>query len=526
MFEECRKCEAGLQCKDDYATLKSGYWWKWRNESAKRLYMDFINNLLAPLPALGKDDVLFPYAIPIPYKCPIEDSCKGGLDAKCANDYEGPLCDVCSSGHFKQLKVCKQCPSKSWIAGQLSVTAAVFLIFLAVSLLVAKRNKNKGKDRSPIDVFLSKLKIIIGFYQVTYGLLEVFSYIKWPDSLQSISKYSQILQLNLLQVAPIHCLAPGVRVDAFMNLFAMLTINAVAIVLSGVAYGVRKVLILKNGNLEYEEKTKRVSQTKELVYRNLFFFLYVTYLSTCSKTVTVLPLACRKLCRDESEELQDDESCAEYLKADYSTRCHDSRYNQLVIVAYISTAYIIALPIATFFALWRQRRNLLTTKDHTKKSQNSGSNTELVKGLRFLFESYKPRTWYWELVEMSRKVIVTSGLFLLGQQTRSYIGLTLVIAGMYGTAFCWMHPLEDAFENRLMSASLAVTVVNLVIGSVSRIPAENLPTPTDSYMDAVIFNILVVGANTLVIGILVGKTCYGAGLLCIYCTFSVTLVEI
>ena len=365
----------------------------------------------------------------------------------------------------------------------------------------SKSSKKNGKERSPIDVFLAKLKIIIGFYQVTYGLLETFSYIKWPDSLQVIGKYSEILQLNILQMVPVHCLSLGLRLDAFGNLFAIMTINAAAIAVSGITYGVRKVFILKNRSLEEEEKSKRVSQTKEVVYRNLFFFLYVTYLSTCSKTATVLPLACRKLCRDENEEAG---TCLEYLKADYSTQCHDSRYNQLVIVAYISTAYIVVLPAAAFVAIWKRKRDIVFSQD-AAASQHKGSKTEMIAGLCFLFESYKPRTWYWELVETSRKVIVTSGLLLLGQDTRSYIGLTLVIAGMYGTIFCWMRPLQDVFENRLMSVSLAVTVVNLVIGSVSKIPAENLPTPTDSNVDAVIYNILVVAANTLVIGLLACK---------------------
>lgn len=62
--------------------------------------------------------------------------------------------------------------------------------------------------------------------------------------------------------------------------------------------------------------------------------------------------------------------------------------------------------------------------------------------------------------------------------------------------------MRDAFENRLMSTSLAVTVVNLAIGAVSKIPAENLTDPTVSFMDTVLFDILVVGANTLVVGLL------------------------
>ena len=84
MFEECHKCEQGLECKYDYATLKYGYWWKWRNESHKHRYVDFLNNLLAPFPAVSEDDVEYPYPIPTPFRCLTEESCKGGLDSECA----------------------------------------------------------------------------------------------------------------------------------------------------------------------------------------------------------------------------------------------------------------------------------------------------------------------------------------------------------------------------------------------------------------------------------------------------------
>ena len=56
-----------------------------------------------------------------------------------------------------------------------------------------------------------------------------------------------------------------------------------------------------------------------------------------------------------------------------------------------------------------------------------------------------------------------------------------------------------------MSTSLAVTVVNLGVGAVSRIPAENISDSIDRYTDAVILKVLILGANTLVIGLLVGK---------------------
>ena len=500
MFEQCHKCVEGLQCTDDYATLKSGYWWKWRRETHKGRYIVFIKNLQASLPALGADDVRYPYAIPTPYQCPREESCKGGLDSPCATGYEGPLCAVCSTGHYKQFETCKQCPSKKLIVVQLSFVIAILLIIIAVLVWARKRNTIKDDESSVIDMFLSKVKIVIGFYQVTYGLLETFSYIKWPDSMQVIGKYSEILQMNVLRIAPVHCLYPGMQIDAFGNVFVMMAVNAAVIGISGVAFGISKMIISRNGCLGDEEKSKKLSHAKAFVYRNLFFFLYATYLGTCSMTANVLPLSCRKLCKDDKEEL-----CSKYLKADYSIQCQSQVYNHSLIVAYISAVYVIAIPVASFIALWRHRRVISAIED-AETSQDAGSSMEMITGMRFLFENYEPHSWYWELVEMSRKVILTSGLILVGEESRSYIGLTLVIAGMYGMVFCWMKPILDGFENKMMSVSLAVTVFNLAVGAVSRIPAENMSSLIDSYAEAILFKLLVLGANTLVIGLLVGES--------------------
>ncbi|KAL9967727.1 hypothetical protein ACROYT_G026017 [Oculina patagonica] len=497
MFEKCHKCgQGGLECQDDYATLKAGYWWEWRNVTHVDVYRGFINNLLSSKPALDASSIQFFFPIPTPYKCPGEESCKGGLDSHCDDGYKGPLCEVCSSGYYKQLHACTQCPSKKWIAGQLSIIGAIIVIITVVLVLISKRENKKKRKNSVIDLFLSKVKIVLGLYQVTHGLLQAFSFIKWPGSLQAIAKYSEILQMDVLQIAPIHCLFSRLRADAFENLLMMMAINAAAIGISVVFYGVRKVTTLRSRSILNNDKSTTISQTKEFVFRNLFFFLYVTYLSTCAKTASVLPMACQKLCRDEKEEF-----CHKYMKADYSIQCQGTKYSYWLIVAYISVAYIFALPVSSFIALWRQRRSMITVKE-TDAFQDPNSGMEIISGLRFLFENYKHDSWYWELVEMSRKVILTSGIILVGHESRSYIGLAWVIAGMYGMLFSWIKPIGDLAENRLMATSLAVTVVNLGVGAVSRIPAENLPATIDTYTDAVLFKLLVLGANTLVIGLL------------------------
>ena len=189
--------------------------------------------------------------------------------------------------------------------------------------------------------------------------------------------HQYVCRLNVLQMAPIYCLVPGMQADAFANLFAIMAINAALIVTAAVVYGVRKTFIQSKGNLEDEEKSKKISQLKETTYRNLFFFLYVNYLSTCSKTASVLPLACRELCQDEKEEI-----CSKYLKAVYSVSCHDPWYNKLVIVPYISAVYIITLPTIAFVALWRQRRVIVVTTDiRPEISGCTADKIEMIKGM-------------------------------------------------------------------------------------------------------------------------------------------------
>ena len=57
-----------------------------------------------------------------------------------------------------------------------------------------------------MNIFLARLKIIIGFYQVMSGTLSAFSYIKMPNVLKEMIRYAEFLQLNILQIAPLQCL--------------------------------------------------------------------------------------------------------------------------------------------------------------------------------------------------------------------------------------------------------------------------------------------------------------------------------
>ena len=113
MFEECTPCnQDGLKCSDDFADLADGFWWKWRNRTHLELYKNFTKNLqnssfTPELHNTNDPGIEYPYTLPKPHRCPMVESCKGGLNSSCEAGYERPLYAVCSDGYYKQLKKCK-----------------------------------------------------------------------------------------------------------------------------------------------------------------------------------------------------------------------------------------------------------------------------------------------------------------------------------------------------------------------------------------------------------------------------------
>ena len=506
LFGNCTPCETlGLKCQDEAVNLSVGFWWHWKDKTHSELYRNFSKNVknFSFTPELHKANdsgIEYPYTLPQPHRCPMADVCKGGLDSSCEAGYKGPLCAVCGDGYYEQLKKCKLCPTKRWMIGQCAIIGALVMLLVILVVWRSKKKCKKDAGRSFLDEVLGRIKVVIGFYQVTFGIMEAFLYIKWPASLYVIGQFSQIMQINILQIAPPRCILPGLGVDALGSLLATMGLNTAAVIIALAGLALASWTSTRHMSTE-EEKMKKKERVKGVVKRSLFFFLYVTYLNTCLKTAQVLPLTCHKICPDER-----DESCEEYLKADYSIDCKGERYNRLVIVGYCSIVYVIFLPAAAFIAIWKRQRAAREAEDETTDDTNDFKGQATMQtGLRFLHESYTSRCWYWELVETCRKVILTSGLILLDSESRAYIGLALLSSGFYGIYFALKRPINDPFENKLMLSSLAVTFVNLAIGAVSTIPSEGFGTSVDPIVDNLLFNSLVIIANCLVIGLLVGK---------------------
>ena len=139
-------------------------------------------------------------------------------------------------------------------------------------------------------------------------------------------------------------------------------------------------------------------------------------------------------------------NCTYYLKMDYSLKCFDKAYNKYVTAAYVGSIYPVLFPLSIVVVLY-----FLYYRRHIKNSalNPQPKRFEIVEGIRFIYENYNERCWYWEIVETIRKLILTSCLSLIGAEERTYIGMAAMASRFYVVSYAQARPIPDNFENLL-----------------------------------------------------------------------------
>lgn len=109
-----------------------------------------------------------------------------------------------------------------------------------------------------------------------------------------------------------------------------------------------------------------------------------------------------------------------YLRADLSIDCDSSRYRQGVAITSIMIfVYPIGIPLIYFYILYKRREKIM--------KRNEVGAKEVSGPYDFLFKFYKPKYWYFELIETGRRLTLTAILSVTLPGSSSQIVLAMVI---------------------------------------------------------------------------------------------------
>lgn len=528
-FGDCKKCtQEGIKCKRDYQELKSGYWMTWEsimthlNKSCKDLYRAFMHNLDIKNDTYDRSTVNFTNCtMPLPRKCPIKDSCKGGVEATCKIGYTGVLCAVCSDGYMKQFTKCRKCPSRGVAIAQsiaygLSFVFVCFLISATDKIFLADDEQSGGRKRTFADIILSSLKILMGFYQVVSGLIHALSYISWPHSVKSVMSSFQFIQFEILRIPSLHCIKSAWRLNAVKEFWLALTATFAVPLLIFVYFVIKSFYIhCISGDSEETKRKRRITCSKHSM-RAAALFLFATYPLTCTRIVQILPISCDNFCT-----VKKDGRCmrnVSYMRCDYSVDCIKDSSSPVLKVAYTALAIPFGLPIALFILLWCYAprkidkfiaggdQDVLIDEDRYINARvldgDEGNNGSVVQfAVRFAYENYKEPCWYWEVVEMVRKLMLTVGVILFLEHTKIGLAGIITIATVFAMAQAAMNPIKDYFENFLQLLSLTIVPINLSIGAIIHSKSIQNKDIIDGKRDMQGIGIILIILNSLLIAL-------------------------
>ena len=540
-FGACMKCEQnGFECFKDYPQLKKGYWMTWnatksdnmtksKNSTCMEQFQRFMINLDKYDNHYDRKTMRLECQLPVPIKCPISGSCKGGIDASCFAGYTGVLCAVCSPGYSKQFSQCIKCPQSIIVVLEFIGYFALFVLFCLLILWTDKvtlahdnERRSEIEGRTFADILLSSFKILIGFYQILISVLRAYSNINWPRSFLKTVSVLDYIQCEIIRVPSLHCIKPEWKIDSFKEFWFVLSVffAVPALCLMYFLAKLSYTYVRETSSLEFKRKTA-ISGRKCMKVVTLF--LFVTYPLTSTTIVQILPISCHSFCTAKQNE-----KCLHslsYLRSDYSVPCLTwSTHRYTLIAAYFSLIIPLGLPALLWVLLWRYAPKDRQPKDdiNTQPSNTSLDFIDLqsepfvmpaltapektsvyTHALKFAYENYNTKCWYWEVLEMARKLIMTTAMVLFLRHTKIGLSCVFIIAMFFAILHAMKSPIMDKFENFVQLLSLLILPINLSIGAI--LQSNVSLNPAEEHSESQSLGILLVVINFLLIVLIIGR---------------------
>ncbi|KAJ8048344.1 hypothetical protein HOLleu_00620 [Holothuria leucospilota] len=489
-FGPCELClEEGLNCTfEDFKSLLPGYFWNWTFPTANLTgYVQFVKNLQDESRFYNKDYINYPYDIPKVHKCQRPVNCRNNgkdilerIKGTCEKGYRGWMCSKCKAGYYSVLNSCVSCPRKVLLLIEVLGIFALCIVFYFALLSQYKRQKRQSSERSSMNVIVSRSKIVLGFYQVVGELIASLHNVNWTGALQVVGEAISYVELTVLRlVFRPQCFDSNIEINPKTEFIIGTSLPVVIIAVGIVYYNVRKYCVYKSskdGALQNEQLKK----VKHKMFTVIFVLLFITYPPICSAIFQLYPRACQTFCLDHYNKY-----CIRRLRSDFDIDCNDLYLYH--VLAYIATViYVIAFPM-TLLALLRKHFHGVTTlnndghlcefSDTTSVSEQSSllydtsERTAVPVWLNFLCENFKPQFWYWEIIELSRKVTQTMLITLLGWEDKVTVLLTIATSVLFLTLHARFWPMKDLFDQRLQMFSLTAIFVNVLVAAMA-VPAS------------------------------------------------------
>jgi len=223
----------------------------------------------------------------------------------------------------------------------------------------------------------NSLKILVGFFQIITNLA-VNTAVPWPQAFITFVSWFSFINISFVPWESVGCLA---KIDYYIKLKVMIFTPPCVFAALILGYLVPSLVKEKCDMRDSDQFRVALVETRYRFWKLMLFNLFLIYPSISAHVFGLFD--CVTI------------GNASYLMSDLSLECYDTRWQNNVWTGVIGIiAYPIGIPAVLAYLLWSRRYNL---KD---------PGTRIWLG--FMYEAYTTDMWWFELVDMVHKLLITS----------------------------------------------------------------------------------------------------------------------
>lgn len=424
-FVECVRCphaigfgdDASLDCRDGMLEYRGGYW---RDGLTSAHGVPWTHST-----ASSSQNGYHPSIHTKFYRCPASRFChvnSSNGDIKCLENTRGPLCAACPEDSYRSSK--GDCRTCKYDTSQAYAPACVVGVVVLAALLARRAwhrrtiAKNAAVSRKMARLLATvsvKFKLMLAYFQVVSLVGSVFE-VPFPTWYREWMVSLSVFSLNIFDMLPFSCMAGGFNFHSrlFLAAFAGIILQVV-VVLMYVLYRLRK------GN---DKDTGKDTSSSVLGWA--LFLLFLVYPPTSSTTFEAFN------CNDLGK-------MGKYLRSDYTINCDGTQHALAEAIAWTTVvSFALGVPLL-FLALIHHDRN--------------------AKFLRFFCDSYHPRYYYWECIDIVKKLLLVGFAVMFKRGSLVQLACGILVALAYFALVLQCDPYKDG--GSLSKSSSLMLVLSL-----------------------------------------------------------------
>jgi alpha-tubulin suppressor-like RCC1 family protein len=347
------------------------------------------------------------------YRCPRRSACTFPANTTgalvCAGNTAGPLCALCAPGYSSGKLGCQACSDPGqlpWAYIVFTLVAVAFGARKSIAKLCCRKGSGPaapaaGAPESMRAGAIKRLRPIfkqcLSFYQVICLFGSVY-HVTYPQAYLDFVRWLSVFKFDFAFVFRLDCIAGySWHGTLYFTLAAFATLTGVQAAL---------LLALEAASTMRRAPSPHVQKAATIVVL-LTYALYPSFSNTLFQAFN---------CHDIDG--------TRYLRADYRIDCASNVHATAQIFAACGiVGCSIGIPLLYLLILRRHRADMTDGDESTSRS---------TEHLHFFVQDYKPAYWYWEAVELLRKLVLTGFAVLWLPGTLMQI-ITAMFVGLFGS---------------------------------------------------------------------------------------------